>query len=58
MVDMWDIKKVLESQGNMHNKVEIQSNSELRSLTSIPTRSSRPHCLQIDAQDAIDLCFG
>jgi hypothetical protein len=23
MVDMWDIKEVLESQGNMHNKVEI-----------------------------------
>jgi hypothetical protein len=37
--DVWDIKRVLESQGNMHNKVEIQSNSELRSLTSSPNRS-------------------
>jgi hypothetical protein len=34
-----DIKRVLERQGNMHNKVEVQSNSESRSLTSSPTRS-------------------
>jgi hypothetical protein len=33
MEDMWDIKRVLESQENMHNKVEIQSNLELQSLT-------------------------
>jgi hypothetical protein len=29
MEGMWDIKRVLESQGNINNKVEIQSNSEL-----------------------------
>jgi hypothetical protein len=23
MEDMWDIKRVLRSQGNMHNKVEV-----------------------------------
>jgi hypothetical protein len=39
--------RVLENQGNTH-KVEIQSNSELRSLTTCPTRSLGPHCLQID----------
>jgi hypothetical protein len=37
MEDIWDIKKVLESQGNMYNKVEAQANSESRSLTSSPT---------------------
>jgi hypothetical protein len=58
MEDMWDIKRVLESQGNMHNKLEIQSNSELRSLTLSPTRSPEPPCLQIDAQDVSDLLFG
>jgi hypothetical protein len=36
---MEDIKRVLESQGNTHNKVEIQSNSELWSLTLSPTQS-------------------
>jgi hypothetical protein len=49
MEDMWDIKRVLESQGNINNKVEIQSNSELQSLTSSLTRSPGPPCLQIDA---------
>jgi hypothetical protein len=39
MEDMWDIKRVLESQENMHNKVEVQSNSESRSLISSPTQS-------------------
>jgi hypothetical protein len=39
MEDMWGIKRVLESQGNMNNKVEIQSNLELRSLTSSATQS-------------------
>jgi hypothetical protein len=42
---MWDIKKVLEIQGNTHNKVEVQSNlesnSESRSLTLSPTQSPR-----------------
>jgi hypothetical protein len=39
MEDMWDIKKVLESQENTHNKVEVQPNSESRSLTLNPTSS-------------------
>jgi hypothetical protein len=26
MKDVWDIKKVLESQGDMHIKVEVQPN--------------------------------
>jgi hypothetical protein len=30
MEDLWDIKRVLESQGNMHNKVDVQSNSEFK----------------------------
>jgi hypothetical protein len=58
MKDMWDIKRVLESQGNTHNKVKIQSNSELRSLTLSPTQSTRPPCLQIGARDTSDLHFG
>jgi hypothetical protein len=45
-------------QGNTHNKVEVQSNSVSRSLTSSPTQSPRPPCLQIDVQDASDLRFG
>jgi hypothetical protein len=55
MEDMWDIKKVLESQGNTHNKVEVQANSESRSLASCPSRSPGPPCLQIDIQDTSDL---
>jgi hypothetical protein len=51
----WDIKWVLESQGNMHKKVEVQSNSESRSLILSPTRSPGSPCLQIDIQDASDL---
>jgi hypothetical protein len=39
MEDKWDIKKVLESQGNTHHMVEVQANLESRSLTSSPTRS-------------------
>jgi hypothetical protein len=58
MEDMRDIKKVLESQGNTHNMVEVQANSESRSLTSSPTQSSGPPYLQIDIQDASDLQFG
>jgi hypothetical protein len=57
MEDMWDIKRVLESQGNMHSKVEVQSNSKSRSLISSPTQSPGPH-IQIDVQDASDLRFG
>jgi hypothetical protein len=58
MENMWDIKKVLEVQGNMHNMVEVQANSESRSPTSSPTQSPGPPCLQIDIQDASDLQFG
>jgi hypothetical protein len=50
--DEWDIKRVLERQGDAHIKVEIQSNSEFQSLTSSPTQSSGPSHLQIDLQDA------
>jgi hypothetical protein len=58
MEDMWDFKRVLESQGNVHNKVEVQSNLESGSLTSSPTQSLGPPRLQIDVQDASDLRFG
>jgi hypothetical protein len=58
MENMWDIKKVVESQGNTHNMVEVQANSESRSLTSSPTRSPGPFCLQIDVHYASDLQFG
>jgi hypothetical protein len=59
MEDMWDIKRVLESQENMHNKVVVQqANSESRSLTSSPTRSAGPLFLQIDVQDVSNLRFG
>jgi hypothetical protein len=43
--EMWDIKRVLESQINMHYKVEVQSNAESRSLTSSPTHSLGPPSL-------------
>jgi hypothetical protein len=56
--DEWDIKRMLERQGDVHINVEIQANSEFRSLTSSPTRSPRPHCLQIDVQDTSNLQFG
>jgi hypothetical protein len=55
MEDMWDIKRVLESQGNTHNKVEFQSNLESRSMISSSTQSLGPHCLQIDIHDVSDL---
>jgi hypothetical protein len=58
MKDVCDIKKVLEILGHMHNKVVVQANSESRSLTSSPTRSPGPPCLQIDPQDTFDLRFG
>jgi hypothetical protein len=56
MEDKWSIKKVLESQGDMHEKVVNQSNSELPS--SSPTRSTGPPCIQIDIQIAYNLRFG
>jgi hypothetical protein len=56
MEDKRNIKKVLESQGNVHEKVANQSNSELPS--SSPTRSLGPPRIQIDVQVAYELCFG
>jgi hypothetical protein len=56
MEDKQNIKKVLESQGDMHEKVANQSNSELPS--SSPTQSSGPPHIQIDVQIAYDLHFG
>jgi hypothetical protein len=57
MENMRDFKKVLESQGNTHNMVEVLANSESRSLTLRPTRSLGPPCIQIDVQDVSDLRF-
>jgi hypothetical protein len=56
MEDKHSIKKVLESQGDVHEKVANQCNSEL--LSSNPTRSIGPHRIQIDVQIACDLRFG
>jgi hypothetical protein len=56
MEDKRSIKKVLESQGDVHEKVVNQSNSELPS--SSPTQCPGPPCIQIDVQNAYDLCFG
>jgi hypothetical protein len=56
MEDKRSIKKVLESQGDVHEKVGNQSNSELPS--SSPTRSTGPPHIQIDVQSAYDLHFG
>jgi hypothetical protein len=46
MEDKRSIKKVLESQGDMHKKVASQSNLELPS--SSPTQSPEPPRIQID----------
>jgi hypothetical protein len=56
MDDKWSIKKVPESQGDVHEKVANQSNSEVPS--SSPSRSPGPAHIQIDVQIAYDLCFG
>jgi hypothetical protein len=56
MEDKKSIKKVLESQGDVLEKVANQSNSELSSSSS--TRSSGPPHIQIDVQIAYDFCFG
>jgi hypothetical protein len=56
MEDKQSIKTVLESQGDVHEKVANQSNSELPS--SSPTRSPGPPRIQIDVQSAYDLRFG
>jgi hypothetical protein len=56
MENKWNIKKVLESQGDVHEKVANQSNSELSS--SSPTQGlGSPH-IQINVQIAFDLYFG
>jgi hypothetical protein len=52
MEDKRSIKKVLESQGDVHEKVANQFNSELPSLSPGPPR------IQIDVQIAYDLRFG
>jgi hypothetical protein len=54
--DKRSMKKVLESQGDVHEKVTNQSNSELPS--SSPTQSPGPPRIQIDVQIAYALCFG
>jgi hypothetical protein len=56
MEDKWSIKKVAESQGEVHEKVANQSNSELPS--SSPTQSTGPPRIQINVQIAYDLRFG
>jgi hypothetical protein len=56
MEDKRSIKKVLESQGDVHEKVGNQSNSEL--LSSSPTQSPVPPHIQIDVQIAYGLRFG
>jgi hypothetical protein len=56
MEDKQNIKKVLESQGDVQEKVANQSNSELPS--SSPTQSPGPPHIQIDFQIAYDLCSG
>jgi hypothetical protein len=56
MEDKWSIKKVLERQGDVHEKVANQSNSELPS--SSPTQSPEPPRIQIDVQIVYNLRFG
>jgi hypothetical protein len=56
--DEWDIKRVLERQGDVHIKVEIQSNSKFQSLTLSPTQSPGPPQLQIDVQEAYNIGMG
>jgi hypothetical protein len=56
MEDKQSIMKVLESQGDMLERVVKQSNSELPSLS--PTQSPGPPRIQIDVQIAYDLRFG
>jgi hypothetical protein len=56
MEDKRSIKKVLKSQGDVHEKVANQSNLELPS--SSLTRSPGPPHIQINIQIIYDLCFG
>jgi hypothetical protein len=55
MEDKRRIKKVLESQVDVNEKVVNQSNLEL--LSSSPTRSLEPPRIQIDVQIAYDIHF-
>jgi hypothetical protein len=48
MEDKQNIKKVLESQGDVHEKVANQSNSEL--LSSSPTQSPGPLILKLTSR--------
>jgi hypothetical protein len=45
--DEWRIKRALEREGDVHIKVEIQSNSEFQCLTSSPTWDPGPPRHQI-----------
>ncbi len=56
MEDKWSIKNVLESQGDVHEKMVNQSNLELPS--SSLTQGPGPPSIQIDVQIAYDLRFG
>jgi hypothetical protein len=56
MEDKRNINKVLESQGDVHEKVANQSNLKLPSVS--PSRSPRPARIQIDIQIPYDLHFG
>jgi hypothetical protein len=56
MEDKRSIKKVMENQGDVHEKVANQSNLEL--LSSSPTRSPGPPRIQIDVQITYNLRFG
>jgi hypothetical protein len=56
MKDKRDIKKVLESQGDVHEKVANQSNSKLP--RSSPTQSLEPPHIQIDIQIAYAIRIG
>jgi hypothetical protein len=56
MEDKQNIKKVLESQGHVHEKVNNQSNLEL--LSSSSTRNPGAPYIQSDVQIAYDLRFG
>jgi hypothetical protein len=46
-------KNMMEDQGDVHNKLEAESNS-----TSSPTQSPEPVCSHIDAQCASEFRFG
>jgi hypothetical protein len=56
MEDKQSIRKVLESQGDVHEMVANQSHLELP--CSSPTQSPGPPHIQIDVQIAYDLRFG